>query len=64
VIEMKFRRNIVTSSKRGTQQINVPICVTMNWGPVRECELEFDECTSALIIRPIRRTNINNGESK
>lgn len=52
----------MTSSKRGAQQINVPMCVTLNWGSVEECELEFDESTSALIIRPIRTTNMNNGE--
>jgi hypothetical protein len=61
-MKMKFRRNIVASSKRGSQQINVPKAVSENWQFASECEIEFVEDTSTLIIRPV--ILLNKAQSK
>jgi hypothetical protein len=49
---MKFKRRVIASRKG--QSVNIPKVVTENWGITSECELEYDEPTSTLTIRPAR----------
>ena len=52
VIEMKFKRNIVTNSE-GYQTINIPKIISDNcWNGVSTCELEFNESKNIIIIYP------------
>jgi hypothetical protein len=49
---MKFKRRIIYT-KRGMQTVNIPKIVSQNWDCTAECEIEFLENTSTLIIRPV-----------
>jgi hypothetical protein len=49
---MKFKRRII-STKRGIPMVNIPKIVSQNWDGTTECDIEFVENTSTLIIRPV-----------
>jgi len=54
---MRFRRHVFTS-KRGCQSLNIPKAVTQNWKITTECEIDFDELSGSVTIRPVEREEV------